>query len=867
MKSGIPKHLIAFLSLFDWLSDDEVKESFINYIILKYADLKSRKGGFIATLFCIFQILQMVVTLFIENVTWSFIMFKNYLNIAWRVLKKHKGYSLINILGLGIGLVCCIFILLYVSFELSFDSYHDGIDRIYLVGMSQKSESRHELSVGNMPPLAPTLKERFPQVEHAARVNSGWIVQVRYGDKVFKEQGLWHANPGVFRVLSIPFVLGDPESSLDRPNTAVMTERMVDKYFGDKDPMGETITVGDRDYEITGVLQDAPLNTEFKYDIIMSWKTILDDELHQGWHAGILGTICIVKLGNGVDAEDFEKQISFLPHEYAGEELKQRNLEYRNFLFPLKDIHLTSISGDRVKPSTNYIYVIIFSAVGGLILLIACMNFMNLATARSANRACEVGMRKVVGAQRRQIVWQFMGESIFIAFIALAAAVFAVLLLMPFFNGLARTQFSAGSILQTKILMGFLGLIFIVGIAGGSYPAFLLSAFRPASVLRGSLKIGLRGVLMRRILVVAQFTISIALIIATLIVYKQITYMKNRPLGFDKDQKLVIVLKGWEMMTENYETVKQEFLSHPSVINGTASSGVPGSMINRTWVYPSDEEAEKGQAFRSLRCDHDFTSVYGIELVAGRYFDKTIPTDTYQAFIINEAGVKAFGWSSPEDAIGKLLWDRRYSIVGIVKDFHWWGLQRTIEPMIMRVVPDLFRSITLTVSTTNLTETLTFIETKYRELFPGDMFEYFFVDSNFDLQYQSEERMGRIFRIFTALGLFIACLGLFGMASFIAEQRTKEIGIRKVMGASVSRIVILLSREFIRWVLAANVIAWPLAYIVGQKWLENFAYRTSIGWELFVLSALITLGIAMITVSYQSMKSATTNPVESLRYE
>jgi putative ABC transport system permease protein len=290
-------------------------------------------------------------------------------------------------------------------------------------------------------------------------------------------------------------------------------------------------------------------------------------------------------------------------------------------------------------------------------------------------------------------------------------------------------------------------------------------------------------------------------------------------------------------------------------------------MINRTWVYPSDEEAEKGQAFRSLRCDHDFTSVYGIELVAGRYFDKTIPTDTYRAFIINEAGVKAFGWSSPEDAIGKLLWDRRYPIVGIVKDFHWWGLQRTIEPMIMRVVPDLLRSITLTVSTDNLPETLSFIKTKYQELFPGDMFEYLFVDSNFDMQYQSEERMGRIFRIFTALGLFIACLGLFGMASFIAEQRTKEIGIRKVMGASVSRIILLLSLEFIRWVLAANVIAWPLAYVAGQKWLENFAYRTTIGWELFILSAMMALGIAMITVSYQSMKSAMANPVESLRYE
>jgi len=343
--------------------------------------------------------------------------------------------------------------------------------------------------------------------------------------------------------------------------------------------------------------------------------------------------------------------------------------------------------------------------------------------------------------------------------------------------------------------------------------------------------------------------------------------MKNQPLGFDKEQKLVITLRGWEMITDKYETVKSEFLQHPAVLNATASSGVPGSMINRTYVFPFGEQDSKGQAFRSLRCDHDFAEVYGLEFVAGRPFNKKIQSDTYEAFIINESGVKAFGWNSPEEALGKELWDRRYPVIGVVRDYHWWGLQRKIEPMIMRVVPDLFRSITLTVNTSDMQSTLSFLEKKYTELFPGDLFEYLFVDTNFDIQYRSEERLSRIFQIFTILGIFIACLGLFGLASFIAEQRTKEIGIRRVLGASVSQVIVLLSKEFTKWVLIANLIAWPLAYFVARKWLQNFAYRMAVGVEIFILAATLALIIALCTVGYQAIKAAISNPVDSLRYE
>jgi putative ABC transport system permease protein len=800
---------------------------------------------------------------FIPALAWS------YLKVTLRKIKHNKAYSVINIAGLATGIACCLFILLYVIFELSFDNFHKDVDRIYIVGQDRRSEAGRELVLGNFPLLAPTLKDRYSQVEAAGRINQGWITQVKYKNKIFKEEALWDADPGIFEVFSIPFIQGNPRTALERPNTAVMTMSFAQKYFGDVSPMGETITIGEEEYEVTGIVQDPPPNTDFVYKIIKSWKTIeLGEEGHwMSWDPGIAGTACFVKLADGVDMSHFEEQIQKIPREFCGEELDKRGFDYKFFLLSLKKIHRIALSGDQIKTSPRLIYVYIFSAVGLLILLIACMNYMNLATARSANRATEVGMRKVVGAYRRQIVRQFLGESLLIVFIALVIAVTAVQILLPRFNSLALTQFTSESLLHPGIIIGGFLLLIFVAFGAGSYPAFVLSAFKPISVLRGTLKSGSKGAVMRKVLVVGQFSISIALIICTLVIFKQILYMKNQPLGFDKEQKLVITLKGWEMITDNYETVKNEFLQHPSVLNATASSGVPGSMINRTYVFPYGEQDTKGQAFRSLRCDHDFTEVYGLELVAGRSFNKEIQSDTYEAFIINESGVKAFGWDSPEEALGQELWDRRYPVIGVVRDFHWWGLQRKIEPLIMRVVPDLFRSITLTVQPSNMQNTLAFLEKKYAALFPGDHFEYFFVDTNFDVQYRSEERISRIFQMFTILGIFIACLGLFGLASFIAEQRTKEIGIRRVLGATISQVIVLLSKEFTKWVLIANLIAWPVAYFAALKWLQNFAYRTTVGVKIFIFSAALALVIALCTVGYQAVKAAVAHPADSLRYE
>ncbi len=791
----------------------------------------------------------------------------NYLKLALRKLKLQKGYSFINIIGLAVGIACCLFIMMYVRFELSFDNHHPDVDRIYLVGQHRQSQNGIEMTRGNFPLMAPTLKERFPQVEAAAAINGGWIVQVKNQEKVFNEQSLWHADPGVIEVLSIPFLRGDPGSALKRPYTAVLSEAMAKKYFADTDPMGESIQIGDDAFEITGIVRDPPLNSDFRHQIIMSWATIAEEEHWQSWSPGMAATFCLIKLRPEVDATQFEALISDLPREYCAEKLDEMGQDYRNMLLSIKDTHRTSLVHGEIVPSPHMVLVYIFSAVAALILLIACMNFMNLATARSAGRSIEVGIRKVVGARRHQIARQFIIESLMVALISLILAVVLVQLGLPFFNRLAQTQFSNSDLRQPVILAGMLGLLLVVGIAAGSYPAFILSAFRPIAVLKGKSRSGAGGALMRRLLVVGQFTISIALVISSLIIYTQIKYMKKQPLGFDKQQKLVIQTKGWRMMTENYEVIKSEYLRHPSVINATAASGIPGSMINRTWIYPTGKEDTLGQAFRSLRCDHDFTKVYGLEMAAGRPFNKKIESDTYQAVIINEAGVKAFGWASPEEALGKELGDEKNPIIGVVKDYHWWGLQRKIEPMMMRVVPDLFRAVTLTVDTNDLPETIAYLKDTYLKFFPGDLFEYHFVDAIFDLQYRAEERIGRIFRVFTGLAIFIACLGLFGLASFIAQKRTKEIGIRKVLGASVGEMVVLLSREFSKWVLAANLLAWPIAYFIGQRWLQGFAYKIQPGWELFVLSGLGALLIAVMTVSYQSVRTAASNPVDALRYE
>jgi putative ABC transport system permease protein len=797
-------------------------------------------------------------------------LFPGYLRLALRRMVKHKGYSLINVLALTVGIAACGLVLLYVLFETSIDTFQKDADRIYRVGLYRKSAQGEDVIAGNYTPLATALKEQYPQVEYAAQTLSGGFEPqpVVYRDKAFKEANVTFASPDLIPILDIPLLRGDPADALKRRNTVLLSERMARKYFGPEEPLGKTVRINDKDCEVTGIVGDPPANTQFQHDIVVSARSELETEEHfQGWKPGIAAVMTLVKLRPGADAAEFERLIRDLPAKYAGESLKKMGAVNLMILQPLKKLYLYESTLESARPSQKLVYLYIFSAVALLILVLAGMNFVNLATARSAGRAAEVGVRKAAGAERSQLIAQFLGESLVVAFVSLALAVFIILLALPLFEGLARISLDGKALLRPVFAGALLGLTLLIGLAAGLYPALFLSAFRPAAVLKGRLRTGLRGARLRRTLVVAQFAISVTLIIGTLLIAGQVGFMRRQPLGFSKDQKLAINFRTWGMMENNYETVKSDLLRHPGILAATACSGVPGKGINRTYYYPTGFQAEKGLALRSLRADHDFFKVFDIPMAAGRPFQKDIATDTYSALVLNEQGAKAFGWGTADEAVGKTLTDRPIPIVGIVKDFHWWGLQRPIEPMVVRVAPDLFRYIAMKVETKDLPGVIAHVKAVYDRLYPGEIFEYFFVDQAFDRQYATEVRIGRLFQVFTGVALFIACLGLFGLASFLAEQRTKEIGIRKSLGASVTGIVVLLSKEFTKWVLLANLIAWPAAYLLGRKFLENFAVRMPMPWGLFLLSSALALAVAGLTVSYQSVRAAAANPVDSLRYE
>ena len=797
-------------------------------------------------------------------------LFPAYLRLALRRTVKHKNHSLLNVLALTVGLAACGLVLLYVRFETSVDTFRPDADRIYRVNLYRQTAQGEDVIAGNYTPLAAALKERYPQVEAAGHLGSGGFEPqpVVYRDKAFKEANIYSAEPGLLEVLGIDLLRGDPADALVRRDTVLLSARIARKYFGPEDPLGKTVRINDRDCEVTGIIPDPPANTQFQHDVVMSARSEIErEEFLQGWRPGIHGAVTFVKLKPGVDAAAFEALIRDLPHEYAGEELRKLGAVNRMVLQPLKKTYLYEATVEGLVPSPRLVYLYVFSAIALLILLLAGMNFINLSTARSIRRAGEVGVRKAAGATRRQLVLQFLSEALVTAFLSLGLAVLFILIALPAFEGLAGVALEEALLLEPAIVAALVGLTCLVGVVSGLFPALFLASFHPVVVLKGRLRTGPKGVGLRRALVVAQFAISITLIIATLVVAGQVGYMQRQPLGFAKEQRLVINFRTWGMMTENYETVKSELLRHPSILAATACSGVPGKGINRTYYYPTGLQAEKGQALRSLRADQDFFEVFEIPVVAGRPFRKDIAGDTYDALIFNEQGAKAFGWATAEEAVGQTMTDRLIPVVGIVKDFHWWGLQRPIEPMVVRVAPDLFRYIAMRVDTKDLAGTIAHVKSVYDRLYPGEIFEYFFVDEAFDRQYAAEVRMGALFRAFTGVALFIACLGLFGLAAFTAEQRTKEIGIRKTLGASVAGIVRLLNWEFAKWVLAANVIAWPAAYFLGRKWLENFATRMPMPWGLFALAAALSLAVALLTVSYQSVRAAAANPVESLRYE
>jgi len=817
-----------------------------------------------------FRVIESIPSLIVDKIYWRFTMIKNYLKIALRNFQRHKGYSFINIAGFAIGMACCLLILIYVRHELSYDKYHKDVERVCRVAIDIRFKAAENRVFALVSPMvAPTLKSDYPQVEYAARAIPARSQLVRRKDTFFYEDRFMHADRELFDIFTIPFVQGDPQEALIRPNTLVVSQRMAHKYFGNVNPLGDTLEINQREYEITGVLKDSPENTHLKYDLIASLETLKDWEGMSYWDSTMFYTY--LKLKPGVNVEEFSTQISRLADKYVGEQLEREyGASFHFFLQPLSSIHLHSHLRNETEPPGNPVYITIFSFVGLFILIIACLNFMNLSTARAANRAKEVGLRKVVGAQKLQLIGQFLGESLLVAFLSLGLGMVIASFAIPLLNDLTGISLSFDVLLRPGVLLSLVGSAVLVGLAAGLYPAFVLSAFRPAVTLKETSSAGSRGLALRTVLVVVQFTISVMLIIGTLTMYRQFNFMKNQYLGFEKDQKLILPLRGGIDIQENFASVKDMFSKHSSVTGVTVSSTVPGKGLSNFGVVPVGEDDQKSQSMWHMYFDDDFIPDYGIEIVAGRAFQKEMKTDFMGAFLINEAAVRAFGWSRPEEALGKRLktglGDRVNPIIGVTKNFHYRGLQSEVEPMVMEFFP-WFRYITLSIDITDLNETLAFVKSQWETLWPGYPFEHFFLDTDFDSQYRADELIGNVFGIFTFLGLFIACLGLLGLASFTAESRTKEIGIRKVLGAPVGGIVLMLSKQFTKWVLLANCVAWPVAYYFMDRWLKNFAFRIDLGIWTFVLSGIFVLLIAVLTVSYQSIKAAVVNPVDSLRYE
>ncbi|MBL7699663.1 MAG: ABC transporter permease [Chitinophagaceae bacterium] len=793
-------------------------------------------------------------------------MFKNYLKIAFRNLLKTKGFSAINIMGLAVGLTACFLIFLYVKFELSYDAFHSKADRIYKIVADVKTPT--EVLTSDRPAWAvpPSMKNDFPEVEAAVRLAQDQVLIRKDDIKIQQDDVAW-ADSSFFTVFDFKLLKGDPKTVLKDQYSAVLSEKAANKYFGKKDPVGQTILIRDdgRTTKVTGLMKDMPENSQFRAEVLISMTTQTQD-LARGVDSvwGGYWPLGYVLLKPGADPKALQAKLPAFLERRNGTEMKNSQMFPTLSLEPLRDVYLRSTRNN--QKSGNIVNVYIFSVIAVFILLIACINFINLTTARASERAKEVGIRKVVGAEKHQLTKQFIGESIIICLIAFLFSVLFSWLLLPLFNQLAGKTISSGIFDQPSYLITLFAAAIAIGLLAGLYPAFVLSSFRPVVVLKGKFTTGTRGIFLRKALVVSQFTISIALIISTIIVYNQMTFMRNQELGFSKDQVMVVGTNR----DKGKDAFKQALTGIPAVKSVSLASAVPGSGNNIAYTQIRNIKGDMQVANLDVYfVDFDYIDQYKIKTVAGRTFSKDFGTDTTQAMVLNEAAVKMFGYSSPDQIIGKKFdqWGREGQVIGVVKDFHFRSLQQPIKPLSMRIEPGNTDFVSIKVSANNLPATIAEVERKWKETIPNRPFSYFFMDEFFDRQYRVEERFGKLFLNFAVLAIFISCLGLLGLASYSTIQRTKEIGIRKVLGASTSNIVNLLSKDFLKLILVSAVIAFPVAWLAMNRWLQDFAYRIGVSWWVFVLAGALATFIALCTISFQAIRAALANPVKTLRTE
>ncbi|MEZ4885289.1 MAG: ABC transporter permease [Chitinophagales bacterium] len=807
-------------------------------------------------------------------------MFRNYFKVAMRNLLRNKTYSLINILGLAIGIACCVLILLFVTDELSYDRFHKNADNIYRTAIDAEMMGQQLQAPVSPNPLGKAILDEFPEVINTTRINPYRAeALVSWEEKKFYEKRTWAwVDSTFFDIFSFELIEGDAKTALNKPNQVIISESAAAKYFGKEKAVGQTLKLdNDRDYLVVALMRDIPSNSHFHYDFLASIVS-LDNFNSDNWLSSNVYTYIL--LHDGATQEQVEAKFPTFYKNNMAPQLKQMaGMDVEEFLAsgnrfdaylqPLMGIHLGGNLDWELQANSDRKFIYIFSIIAILVLLIAGINFMNLATARSSKRAKEVGVRKVIGAPRSALIGQFLGEALLQSLIAMCLAVVFIELILPYFNNIVDKNISLfGG--KSFLFYVFLGSIFIfVGLFAGSYPAFYLSSFRPATVLKGTLLKGSGGAKFRKALVVTQFAISVALIIGVLFVSQQLSYLHNASLGFDKEQLVMIEVNKSETVKQ-METVKTEILKNPNIISMTAASFLPSNGDPNQNMFSAEKDGvQQHYPLWNMETDFDFIETMGLQIIQGRAFDRNLSTDSITAYILNESAVKNFGWDNP---IGKEVTEMGTNVVsgkviGVVKDFHTEGFTKQIKPMILSVNPQYTYNVAIRLSPNNMAESLSFIEDTWTRFEPEYPFQYDFLDQKFAMLYTAEERLGKVFLYFTLLAIFIACLGLFGLASYTAEQRTKEIGIRKVLGASIGNITLLLTKEFILLVLISNIIAWPIAYFMMQKWTETFAYPTDITFWTFGLASILGLVIAILTVSFQAVKAAIGNPIRALRYE
>lgn len=810
-------------------------------------------------------------------------MFKNYLVTALRNLKRHKGFSFINLSGLAIGMACSILFALFVIFELNFDTYHTKADRIYRVG-TQFGPGIDDRGAFTAPPMAKALVNDFPEVENAARL-SLWPRKylVSYKEKKFLEKGIIFADNSIFDIFTFSHMAGNLKTALNEPFSIVITRDIAEKYFGEKNPIGESLgfAVWKKDFKITGVIENCPPNSHFKYRIIASMLSYQEDD-SSSWRSHNCFTYITLK--KGCSPSQPEAKFPAFVKRYWGAQyykdtgqtyeayIKSGEKYYGHFLEPLLDIHLNSNMIDQLSVKGNKIYIYIFSTIAVFILLIACINFMNLSTARFANRSREVGVRKVLGSNKKQLIFQFIGESVLLSLLALILAIVILNLVIPVFCHFSNRQLEFNLFSNVYILPILVAFAFLVGILAGSYPAFFLSSFPAIRTIKNSLNKKIKGFIpFRRALVILQFSITIVILLGTFIIYQQLKFLQNSQLGFNKDQ--VLVIHRAYSLGKQKDAFKQELLKYPDILAVSNTETLPGRHFDPTGHSLEGRPPGEEYNLQTMYGDCDFAKLLDLEMVAGRYFSPGITTDATSAVVINEAAVKKLGLKDPigkrfVKEFGGAKKGEFVTIIGVVKDFHYFSLHHNILPMIIRPFSEeSWRFTSIKMRPANIKKTINLVQETWNKFTAGEPFEYSFLDADFNNLYKNEQKTGQVLGIFAFLAIFIACLGLFGMVSFSTEQRTKEIGIRKVLGASISKLIFMLSKEVIILVLLAFALAAPLAFYAMNKWLQDFAFRIELNPLTFILMALITLLIALLTISFRTIKVAYANPVDSIKHE